>query len=897
MPILEEKTLLFWGTWAVIAVIATAVAAIAYHFLYRRAARPIPLFRLIVVGLFAAMVLQYIPILQYDPQLGSGDEVCFRTILLAAYRVLRVFLVDGDWESTFAVLETVKTVEYPHLKQIYETVCYIGLLVAPALSATFLLSFFNSLFARLRFFFSWFRPVFVFSKLNAQSLAFARSVRKRHPFWANIVFTDVFYEHGDDGYELLCEAKDLRAVCLKRDITHLWFGCGWWKKVTCLIMGEDESENLAQVMTLTEKWKERKRTSIYVYATSVGSGYIMDSMEKGQFLMPASLEKRIKRKMGLDKKGRKKAASKADTIVEDINDQNEVATAVVDLLDGDICKGSSYPMTNGFLVRRIDSVYDVVLETFCKSDVFGLCDEVCGEDKVISLLIVGMGEYGKQIFKTALWFCQMEGYRLEINIIDSGFGKNRIKRDIKNVLQQECPEILSYNGEQEDGEAQYDIKIFRDIDCFSSSLDDVFKNNKTRLRRTLMTFVALGDDDKNIEAAILLRKLFDRLHGRTDADCKVITNMRKAQLKDAERRDTPRIYAVVYDDRKAKNLNINKEDEDDSYLVDYKGTPYHIHCIGNLSTHYSYDKLRENQKLEWEAFVQHTRWVVVERTIRMWLGHKDNTDLCQEVLKTEGKALAGKSRQLLRDAPQWAEDGARMVAEGERLAAEGAALVAKAEEAYGKRKRCIKARRKQSEAQKAIANGNELLKKGNWLIQKGTTLLENAANAPAKAEQLQQDSRELLNAAQTIMQTSQPLPPDVIKTVFAKIPWDDAYWWTKTPEQQYDEVVAEISKYMQFEYYRYSSIATTVHKRFVVGRFKDTMQCQHLYTGEADKIIANPLCRCSACRARRNTEHRRWNAYMRANGYRYGKKRADRAQVHPNLVATQALSWKDQFKD
>ena len=47
----------------------------------------------------------------------------------------------------------------------------------------------------------------------------------------------------------------------------------------------------------------------------------------------------------------------------------------------------------------------------------------------------------------------------------------------------------------------------------------------------------------------------------------------------------------------------------------------------------------------------------------------------------------------------------------------------------------------------------------------------------------------------------------------------------------------------------------------------------------------------------RRLEHRRWNAYMRAEGYVYGTQRYDLAKTHPCLVPFDALPEKEQIKD
>lgn len=53
----------------------------------------------------------------------------------------------------------------------------------------------------------------------------------------------------------------------------------------------------------------------------------------------------------------------------------------------------------------------------------------------------------------------------------------------------------------------------------------------------------------------------------------------------------------------------------------------------------------------------------------------------------------------------------------------------------------------------------------------------------------------------------------------------------------------------------------------------------------------------SVCESNMQLEHRRWNAYTRTEGYRYGKVRSDTEKTHPSLVAWNMLSGKTQQLD
>lgn len=721
-----DQRAIWFGALAIVATAATLLLARWYHKKYSPAERLFPTWRLVTVGIYVATVLLYVPIIHATPLLGPWFVRITSTAVLSAVEALRVFAIDGDPQKISAGLQCLQS---DALRIGYTWVVYVGLIVAPILTGGFVLSFFSGLRANVRYFLTAKRSVAVFSKLNLQSVALAQTLRKQENSQrergggkrclpTTIVFTDVFYENNDDGHELLCEAEKLNAICLKQDIAHLRLGKN--NKVQLFVIGENESENLEQAIALTGQYKTRPRTAVYVYATSVGSGYIMDSLQKGDFVLaPALLEK--------------------------LESNPHEAVRMLDRESSE----------SGFSISRMDTVYDLVLNTFAQADIFRLCNTT-RTDKVISLLILGMGEYGKQILKTALWFCQMDGYKLEINVVDSGRDKNGTPRDIEEVLRQECPEIITKNPCVAEGDANYDIRFFKNFDCFSASFDDLFVDAEVseRLRRTLMAFVALGDDDRNIEAAIMLRKLFDRLHRANEAHYKALRGAKDA--KDTTDIDPPRIYAVVYDDQKAKNLNIGDQKED-SYLVDYKDTPYHIRFIGALSSHYSYGALLAARSTAWDAFKYHIEWASIEKTIR-------------DGISEEGVEKYPENAALRED--MFAEEGVTTVDE---------------------------------------------------------------------------------------------------------IDWADAYF----------NFSDEVKKYLRFEYYKYSSIAKATHKRVVETAFQENGKCES----------TNPLCRCEICDRKRRSEHRRWVAYMRVSGYRFGKQRADRARVHPAICPWQALTLRDKFKD
>lgn len=100
----------------------------------------------------------------------------------------------------------------------------------------------------------------------------------------------------------------------------------------------------------------------------------------------------------------------------------------------------------------------------------------------------------------------------------------------------------------------------------------------------------------------------------------------------------------------------------------------------------------------------------------------------------------------------------------------------------------------------------------------------------------------------------------------------------------------EASSFWSYEFNYHSSIATAIHMKMrihcgIPGADKPGSEL----TPEERRIIER-------------LEHRRWNAYMRADGYIYSgsrtrESRNDLAKMHPDLVPFDVLSEEDKHKD
>lgn len=498
----------------------------------------------LTLGVFLSVLLIFIPI--YYTSYDFGDKFgVFRPLLIAFHNTIRIFILDGDFEIIVASLRD-QSIFLRIPFSVHAAVLYV---FAPALTFTNVLSLFKNAKHELRFKMCKAEKLYIMSELNKKSIALAKSIYEKREK-AVIVFADVFVQNEEDDYEFLTQAREIKAICLKNDIAHLDFIS---KKgdVELFLIGKDEAENVTQAVKITtelNKKNTKQNVKIFVFSSKPSAAYIIDSIKYDNLLEYA------------EKEGY-----------------------------GENC----------FRIRRIDEQQQLMWNTIPKMNLFDIANR---HDKTLSVLIVGFGNYGMEFFKMLTWYCQFEGYKLQVNILD------KKERSIDSLIDRACPEFLKNNSDK-NYPAQYDIKTFSCVDVLSSSIHKLILNDETgRLKSTNLVFVSLGDDDLNIEVSIYLRSLFDRV------------NNVNAKSNITWEDEAVEIYSIVYDDHKSSILyNDEKPNDKSQILENHKEIPYHIHFIGGMSSQFSYDNIYDAE-LESRAYSHHIGWVDLEAQIyNEWL--------------------------------------------------------------------------------------------------------------------------------------------------------------------------------------------------------------------------------------------------------------------------------------
>lgn len=301
------------------------------------------------------------------------------------------------------------------------------------------------------------------------------------------------------------QCKEIGAIVFEENIQALNFMFhSKKKKINFLLFGDDEALNTEQGIAIINKYNKRKNTNVYVLSDNIEGELSLNAVSSGE----------IK-------------------------------------------------------VRRIGNVRTIIysiLQDKGKELFDGAVTDKDGRNKDISAVIVGLGKYGSEMTRTLAWFCQMDGYKAEINAFD-------INADAESIFSDTCPELMDekYNNHFEDnGEAQYKICIHSGINVNTVQ----FQNEIKKINNATYVFVALGDDELNIRTSIKLRMIFEQMGIK------------------------PKIQAVIESSDRKKALQDIKN---------YSGQPYEIECIGSADDIYSYDNIFCSE-LEQEALKRHLKW-------------------------------------------------------------------------------------------------------------------------------------------------------------------------------------------------------------------------------------------------------------------------------------------------
>ena len=462
----------------------------------------------LTIGVFIAVAIIFYPM--YEQQYVDHNNsfyTVYKCISLSIHNSMRLFVLDGEFD---ALNEFISSNDInPVFADIFSVYSVSLFILAPITVIVVGLSFFKSLTTIVKYTLSNKKYYYYMSELNEHSLILAEDILKTDKKNKQIIFFDV--QSYDEESELIFKAKATGALMFSQDINELAIKKPSNKRIVkCYFIAEDEDENLKDSLSFISHYNKKED-----YNTSNFQCYVFSR------------------------------------------------TADSTLLLDNIEKGN-------IKVRRVNESRNLIINILRNNSIFENYIEKDGV-KEINIMIVGLGQYGKELLKAVCWCGQMVGYKLTINVFDK-------RTNLSSIIESEAPELIKLIGCTAKGEAQYNIIFHDGIDVLSTE----FHQEINKVANTTMAFVLLGDDELNIRSAIRLRELFGRLS--LDGKCKL-----------------PGIYAAV--------TNYEKTDIINSIggLKNFKEKPYDINFVGDIRTEYS-EEVVEQTELEEKGIKCHLRW-------------------------------------------------------------------------------------------------------------------------------------------------------------------------------------------------------------------------------------------------------------------------------------------------
>ncbi|MCM1364994.1 MAG: hypothetical protein NC122_06175 [Faecalibacterium sp.] len=412
---------------------------------------------------------------------------------------------------------------------IYASVSNIS---APLVGSAIILQILTGMFPKIRL---WFlmhsgREKYIFSELNEQSYALAKSILDNTNDKPVIVFTDVYIDdEKEENAELYFKAKQLNAICLPDDISCLHIS--YAKNKNIILIDEDENNNVFFLSSLaSEEYFPilSNNTNVYMFSENSSLSVI----------------------------------------------QQKAYTKMYNIVKAD-AKSKNIPATDDYIKKQMPKIYNtdcyknIVFNTLINYPLFKAIEsDYCRHDLKVS--IMGAGKIGMEMFLNAYWCGQISDVLLHLNVVSAETKDVFVSKinDINPELMESCnpnSDVLRIYGDSSHNDRS---PIYCNFGYCSKTLDncavdDIIFDNSDTLIDSDYIFVSLGSDSLNIQYAEKLSRVIS------------INQMKSSCIRNVM------IVYVVYDSNLCKMLNENGSQYNGVQLL----------AIGDIESIYSYDNI------------------------------------------------------------------------------------------------------------------------------------------------------------------------------------------------------------------------------------------------------------------------------------------------------------------
>ena len=439
---------MWWGISAIIFIIAILDAILLSKLRYKRK-RILTPNKMLILGTFLSTTILLCPIYLKSFSDSVGWVEWGKSILLSMQHAVRLFAFEGNFMEFFNA-DTIAGLT-PMVQMLYTGASAVLYAFAPLLTFGLILSFFKNASAYRKYVFSFWKHTHVFSELNERSLALAKSIdekynkkgegkkRRYRIIWrkALIVFTDVINKDEEENLELIEEAKEIGAILFTKDLESIRYRKRYLsvRKVNFYLISDDEEEKIHHAESIIRDYRNINITKLYLFSNNIESKCFLDSYTNA------------------DKEGM--------------------------LLE----------------VIRVNDIRALVYHNLHDNGIklFENANKLTDGTREISAVIVGLGQYGMEMIKALLWYCQLPGYRVKITAFDE-------QEISKSIFRATCPDILLDEKVDTEGDMRYTLSIQN----AKFGTEDFYKAIQN-ISDVSYLFVCLGNDNQNISAATGIR--------------------------------------------------------------------------------------------------------------------------------------------------------------------------------------------------------------------------------------------------------------------------------------------------------------------------------------------------------------------------------------------------------
>lgn len=450
-------------------------------------------YKWLMLGFCISATVMFLPIYFYDYFSVESEGVivsAIKTFFMSVHNTIRLFIVDGDFEIIKNTISDPAKVDAA-VGTVCSTYASVLFIIAPVLTAGFVLSFVKEAAALFRYHLPVKSNIYIMSELNESSIALAEDIVRAEAERAKeeidtgaalyddaerenyvkckkntIVFTEVFERDDELSFELINRAKKIGAICVRRSITEIDLKKTRGIRRKLYFLSENEDENTDQALTIIRRYGKdktgrinNKHTEFYIFSDTVESEILTNTIDNGEM------------------------------------------------------KVRCVRMSQYFAVETIKN-YSIFKNAIERDGV-----------KNINIVLIGAGSYGTELLKAICWCGQMPGYRLTVHVFDR---EDNYQEKLRNV----APELVLYNGVEKEGEPYYNMVFHNNTAADTVALTDEL----AKLTDVTDVFIALGNDELNIATALKARVQFGR------------NNMATGE-------NIPNIQAIVYSTIKNRMLS------------------------------------------------------------------------------------------------------------------------------------------------------------------------------------------------------------------------------------------------------------------------------------------------------------------------------------------------------